>query len=154
MVRTAARTRKILRIVQQTPVSTQAELVRVLRRAGVDVTQATVSRDIQRLGLVKVRVNGTRYRYALPEGVPASAPDAERRLRNVFEEFARSVEVALDLVLVKTTRGGADPVAQAIDDMKWPDVAGTVAGEDTIILVPRRKSMTLGVASRLRKLLR
>ncbi len=64
MVRTARRTRKILQIVQKTPVATQAELVRALRGAGVDVTQATVSRDIKRLGLVKVPVNGTRYRYA------------------------------------------------------------------------------------------
>ncbi len=153
MVRTAARTRKLLQILQRTPVGTQAEVVRALRRVGVDVTQATVSRDIKRLGLVKVPVNGTRYRYALPDAGPALGADAERRLRNAFDEFATAVEVALDLVLVKTHRGGAAPVAQAIDDMRWPDVAGTLAGEDTIILVPRRKSATRNVAERLRKLL-
>ena len=153
MVRTVRRTRKILQIVQKTPVATQAELVRALRGAGVDVTQATVSRDIKRLGLVKVPVNGTRYRYAVPETVPPPGPDAERRLHNAFVEFGKSVEVALDLILVKTTRGGAAPIAQAIDDMRWPDVAGTVAGEDTIILVPRRKSATQGLTARLRELL-
>jgi len=153
VIRTSRRTQKILQIVQQTPVATQAELVRALRRAGVDVTQATVSRDIKRLGLVKVPVNGTRYRYAMPDTMPAPGPDAERRLRNAFEEFAKAVEIALDLILVKTTRGGASPVAQAIDDMRYSDVAGTLAGEDTIIVVPQRKAATRRVAARLSTLL-
>lgn len=153
MVRTARRTRKILEIVLHTPVQTQAELVRALRGVGIRVTQATVSRDIKRLGLVKVPVNGTRYRYAVPEAVPTSVPNAEERLRSVVEEFATAVETALYLVLMKTVPGGAAPVAQAIDDMRWPDVAGTVAGENTILIVPSTKAASRAVADRLRRFL-
>ncbi len=153
MVRTAERTRKILQIVLHSSVRTQAELVRALRGVGITVTQATVSRDIRRLGLVKVPFNSDRYRYALPETVPAPLPDSDQRLRSAFEEFAVSVEAALGLVLVKTTPGGASPVAQAIDNMRWADVAGTVAGENTIIVVPRHKPAGRIVAGRLRKML-
>ncbi len=153
MVRSTERTRKILQIVLRTPVQTQEELVQALRAVGIRVTQATVSRDIKRLGLVKVPVNGGRYRYARPEAVSTPAPNAEERLRSTIDEFATSVETAVHLILVKTLRGGAAPVAQAIDDMRWVDVAGTLAGEDTIIVVPRNKAAARVVAERLRSLL-
>ncbi len=153
MARPSARTHKILQILEQTPVGTQAELVAALRKVGVKVTQATISRDIKRLGLVKVPVNGSRYRYVRPEVSAVTPADAERRLRTALEEFGTGVDVAMELILVKTVRGGAAPVAQAIDDARWPDVAGTIAGEDTILLVPRRRGAVQPVAERLRKLL-
>lgn len=146
------RTRLIRRLIQDRPVRTQGELVRLLRRYGVDVTQATVSRDIKRLGLVKILDDG-RQRYALP-GTPASrGPEAGQHLRAVMAEFAREALVALDLVLVKTVPGGAAPVAQAIDDVRWDDVAGTLAGEDTILVVPRTRGEARRLLSRLRALL-
>src|SRR5207249_2476271 len=77
----------------------------------------------------------------------------QRRLRSVFEEFAVSVERGSDLVLVKTVAGGASPVAEAIDDVRWPDVAGTVAGENTIIVVPRSRSAIRTVLRRLHDVL-
>lgn len=146
------RTALIRRLVEEERVETQDDLVRALRRRGVTVTQATVSRDIKRLGLVKVPSGDGRQRYALPAAAPARPPDLGH-LRAVMGEFAREVLVALDLVLVKTVPGGAPPVAQAIDDMRWPDLAGTLAGEDTILVVPRAGSATRAVASRLRALL-
>ncbi|HXF83505.1 MAG TPA: arginine repressor, partial [bacterium] len=109
-----------------------------------------VSRDIRRLGLVKVPAPGG-GRYALPSGAPP--PTDPQRLRAVMAEFAREVLTALDLVLVKTVPGGAAPVAQAIDDAGWPEVAGTLAGEDTIIVVPRDRRRRGVVARRLRALL-
>lgn len=154
MARTAARTRKILRAIERGPIQTQDELVAALRREGVAVTQATVSRDIKRLGLVKVPARDGGYRYALPAATAAAAPPrAKEHLASVMREFATAVEPALDLVLVKTVPGGASPVAQAIDDARWPEIAGTLAGEDTIIIVPRRKVHQRTVAGQLRELL-
>lgn len=146
------RTARIRRIIEAERIETQDDLVRALRRGGIAVTQATVSRDIKRLGLVKVPVGDGRHRYALPASGPARPPDPAR-LRGVMVEFAREVLVAVDLVLVKTAPGGAPPVAQAIDDMRWPDLAGTVAGEDTIIAVPLTRPARRAVAARLRALL-
>jgi transcriptional regulator of arginine metabolism len=145
------RARRIREIVRTREVRTQADLVAALRGVGIRVTQATVSRDIKRLGLVKVATPDGRYRYALPAEAVA-APGSLDRLRGVCAEFATSVERAMDLILVKTVPGGAPPVAQAIDDMRWPDVAGTVAGEDTILVVPRSRRAVRGVLRRLRAL--
>jgi transcriptional regulator of arginine metabolism len=149
---TARRTRKIREIVGREVVATQAALVAALRRHGVRVTQATVSRDIKRLGLVKVPVGEGRSRYALPGAAPAAPSPSPSHVRSVFAEFVTDVDTAVDLVLVKTEPGGAQPVAQAIDDMRWPDIAGTLAGEDTIIVVPRRRAVVRAVFSRLRQL--
>lgn len=146
------RTRKIRQIVSHGVVETQQDLVAALRHYGIRVTQATVSRDIKRVGLVKVPAGDGRSRYALPGATPASLPDAEQRLRTVVQAYVTEIEMALDLILVKTERGGAAPVAQAIDDARWPGVAGTLAGEDTIIVVPRTRTVGLRVAQRLKKL--
>lgn len=152
MAQTGNRTQLIRAIIRDERIGTQHDLVRALRRRGIDVTQATVSRDIKRMRLAKVPAGDGRYRYALPDTSQPAAPDA-LRFRAVAEEFAREVVVALDLVLVKTVPGGAAPVAQAIDDMRWPDIAGTLAGEDTIIVVPRTRTGTSSVARRLRAML-
>jgi transcriptional regulator of arginine metabolism len=152
MVRTGGdRTRLIRRLIQGGPIRTQDELVRALRRHGIAVTQATVSRDIKRLGLVKVPDNG-HYRYALPGTPVLPGPGAGQHLSGVMEEFAREVLVALDLVLVKTVPGGAAPVAQAIDDVRWVEIAGTLAGEDTILVIPRARTAVRSLAARLEAL--
>jgi transcriptional regulator of arginine metabolism len=154
MATSAARTRTILRLIERIPIQTQDDLVAALRREGIAVTQATVSRDIKRLGLVKVPGRDGAYRYALPDAArTAPAPRAQEHLGSVLREFARSVDPALDLVLVKTVPGGAAPVAQAIDDAQWAEIAGTLAGEDTIIVVPRRRTAQRIIARRLRDLL-
>ncbi|MBI2200783.1 MAG: arginine repressor [Armatimonadetes bacterium] len=152
---TAGRIRKIREIVRREPLATQQDLVRALRREGITVTQGTISRDIKRLGLVKVLDGSGRYRYALPGAVPAGARPLStlQRLHIAFDEFVAGVESALDLILVKTGPGGAPPVAQAIDDMGWPDVAGTIAGEDTILVVPRSRRAGRSVLRRLRDLI-
>jgi transcriptional regulator of arginine metabolism len=152
MAQTGNRTQLIRAIIRDERIGTQHDLVRALRRRGIDVTQATVSRDIKRMRLAKVPAGDGRYRYALPDTSQPAPPDAGR-FRAVAEEFALEVVVAVDLVLVKTVRGGAAPVAQAIDDMRWPDIAGTLAGEDTIIVVPRTRTGTSSVARRLRAML-
>lgn len=152
---TAGRIRKIREIVRSEAVATQQDLVRALHRKGISVTQATVSRDIKRLGLVKVLDGSGRHRYALPGAVASDARplSAAQRLQSVFDEFVTGVETALDLILVKTDPGGAQPVAQAIDDMRWPDVAGTIGGEDTILVVARNRKAAHIVLKRLQDLI-
>jgi len=124
----------ILRLVREQPISTQAQLAEALRAAGYDVVQTTVSRDIHELGLVKVRHASGRLVYA-----PPGAPDVDR-LRAVeaaFRRWALSCEASGNLVLVTTPSGHANALAQAIDEGGHPHVLGTVAGDNTIILVAR-----------------
>jgi transcriptional regulator of arginine metabolism len=148
-----ARDRKILEVVAAEPIHTQADLVRALRRAGLRVSQATVSRDIKRLGLVKAPGPNGRARYLPPDAVPPVPPGAEARLRRAFEEFVVGIDEGAGLVLVKTTTGSAGAVAEAIDEVQWPEVAGTVAGDNTIIVVPRRPAHRAVIRRRLSALL-
>lgn len=131
------RERKILDLITAEPIHTQAQLVRTLRAAGMRVSQATVSRDIKRLGLVKVPTQNGRSRYLSPTEVTGTPTDADRRLVNAFEEYVVGIDEGSGLVLVKTTTGSAATVAEAIDEMRWSEVAGTVAGDNTIVVVPR-----------------
>jgi len=132
-----SRERKILDLIADAPIHTQAQLVRALRAAGLRVSQATVSRDIKRLGLVKVPTQNGRSRYLPPAEVSGAPTDADRRLARAFQEYVVSLDEGSGLVLVKTTSGSAAAVAEAIDEMRWTEVAGTVAGDNTILVVPR-----------------
>jgi transcriptional regulator of arginine metabolism len=132
------RERVILEIVAEESVGTQAELVGALARRGIQVTQATVSRDIRRLGLVKVPTPEGAYRYALPEALEElPGPDAEEALRRTFDEFVRSVEPVRDIVVVHTEMGTANAVAVALDEARITGVAATLAGDDTIFVLTR-----------------
>jgi transcriptional regulator of arginine metabolism len=146
------RDRRLLEIVARQPIATQAQLVAALRRKGIRVTQATVSRDIKRLGLVKVPTGNGAYRYASPQTAQARSGEAEARLRRAFSEYVTGVDEGSGLVLVKTASGSAGAVAEAIDEMAWPEIAGTVAGDNTIIVVPRLPGHRVTVLRRLRAL--
>src|SRR6266700_3313673 len=132
---------QILEIVNSEAVWTQAQLRRKLARRGVHVTQATVSRDIEELGLAK-----TREGYQLPQVRTPSAP-LQPNLVTVLKEFVRDIREAGNLVVVRTHPGTAHTVAVALDGIQWPEVAGTVAGDDTIFVA----TDDARVASRLRK---
>ena len=134
----AERERRIREILGRHPIETQDDLVGRLREAGLAVTQATVSRDIKRLGLVKVPLSGGRSQYVAPER--PSPADVLRRLQHAATEYVLSVDAGEDLVVVHTLTGRANAVAAAIDEMQWPDAVGTVAGDDTILIVPRRRA--------------
>jgi transcriptional regulator of arginine metabolism len=146
----AERERRIREIVEQHPVRTQEELAAALGRRGYTVTQATVSRDIKRLGLVKARAGREGMRYVLPE--QRSPVDVLRRLRYAATEYVLSVDAGEDLVVIHTLTGCANAVAEAIDEMRWPDVVGTVAGDNTILVVPRRRAAREHLLNRLRQL--
>ena len=119
---------QILELVKLEHVATQAELCRKLARRGIRVTQATVSRDIEELGLIK-----TREGYRLPDAPPATAPP-QPTLPIILKEFVREVRMASNVVVVKTHPGNAHTVGVALDSARWPEVVGTVAGDDTIFI--------------------
>jgi transcriptional regulator of arginine metabolism len=133
---------QILEIVSSEPVWTQAELRRKLARRGVHVTQATVSRDIEELGLAK-----TREGYRLPEARMAPSAPPQPALATVLKEFVRDVRDAGNLVIVRTHPGTAHTVGVALDGVPWPEIAGTVAGDDTIFVATHNPR----IAARLRK---
>lgn len=124
----------ILRLVREQPISTQSDLASALRAAGCDVVQTTVSRDITELGLVKVRGPAGRLVYALPG---TAGRDLSRELRAALRRWALSCESSGNLVVIATPSGCASALAQALDEAAHPSVLGTVAGDNTIIVVAR-----------------
>lgn len=135
----AARHARIVELVTTRSVASQTELGRLLAEAGIAVTQATLSRDLEELGAVKVRTSGGQA-YALPpEGQPVggTAQSVDARLAKLLEELLVSVEATGDVVVLRTPPGGAHLLGSALDRAGLPDVAGTVAGDDTVLLVVR-----------------
>lgn len=125
---------KILEIINQKDVETQEELAEELKSAGFDVTQATVSRDIKNLKLIKMQGHNGRYRYAAPKTEKESVAD---KLTNVLSNLIVSVENVDKMVIVKTVAAGAAPVAEGIDGFGIKEIAGTIAGENTIFIMLR-----------------
>jgi len=124
----------ILRLLRNTPIATQTELADALRAAGHDVVQTTISRDIHELGLVKVRGADGRLVYAPPEAADAERADA---VSVALSRWALAFEASGNLVVVTTPYGYASPLAQAVDVARHPRIAGTIAGENTVLLVAR-----------------
>jgi transcriptional regulator of arginine metabolism len=122
----------ILRLVHEQPLSTQAELADALRREGHEVVQTTVSRDIHELGLIKVRHSSGRLVYAFPEESGYS-----EELTDALTRWALTLEPSGNLVVVTTPYGYASALAQAIDVARHPHIVGTIAGENTVLLVSR-----------------
>lgn len=142
----SSRQQAILRIVTEGAVSTQAELVAALREEGHDVVQTTVSRDVQELGLVKVRAPSGRLVYA-----PSGSGDADRlkAIAAAMRRYAVGVEEAGPLVVVTTPSGYASALAQAIDEGRHPGIAGTIAGDNTIFLAPRASTTSAALTREL-----
>ena len=133
------REQAILEITGNEVVHTQSELVEALRDRGIEVTQSTVSRDIKRLGLVKVPTADGEYRYAPPEIMSDTSPAAEEDLREAFEEFLTDVDTGTAIVAISTPPGSANPVAVAIDDAELSGVVATLAGDDTVFILVREE---------------
>lgn len=135
----AARHARIVELVTTRAVTSQTELGRLLAESGVAVTQATLSRDLDELGAVKMRT-AAGPAYALPpEGQPVggTAQAVDARLAKLLEDLVVSVEPTGDVVVLRTPPGGAHLLGSALDRAGLPDVAGTVAGDDTVLLVVR-----------------
>ncbi len=150
-----ARQAKIVELLSSQDVASQTELGRLLAAQGVQVTQATVSRDLEELGAVKVRAtHGVAYAVP-PEGQPrAGSPEAvDARLGRLLEELCISAEATGPLVVLRTPPGGAHLLGAALDRAGLPEVAGTVAGDDTVLLITRTPA-TPGAGSLATRLLR
>jgi transcriptional regulator of arginine metabolism len=128
------RQHRIARLLEEQAISSQAQLVELLAADGVVATQATVSRDLEELGAVKVRIPGGAMAYAIPEHAKEGrVPDDH--LRRVIGEFVVEVSQSANIVVLRTPPGSAHVVASALDRAALADVLGTVAGDDTVILV-------------------
>ncbi len=141
----------ILQLVDRQELSTQAEVVRALRDEGVDAVQATVSRDIAQLGLVKVRADNGRRIYAR-----AGAADRDRisGLSSALRRWGTRIEPTQNLVVVRTPPGHANALALAFDKAALPEVAGCIAGDDTIFLAVREAGSAAELAQLLTDLTR
>lgn len=145
------RLRAIQEIVLEEEVGTQKELAERLRARGFRVTQATVSRDIARLRLVRVPLGGGRHRYALAQmEVPE---DIYQELRRRFKEFVKDVDRGGNILVVKTAEGHASGIALLLDRLKRDDIVGTLAGEDTILVVAREEALAQALEEELGRLL-
>ncbi|MEN3541112.1 arginine repressor [Microbispora sp. ZYX-F-249] len=157
----AARHARIVELLTRHKVRSQPELAKLLAEQGVEVTQATLSRDLDELGALKLRADDGTLVYALPgegggriplyrtgatNGLPEN-PDA--RLRRIAEELLVSAEASANLVILRTPPGAAQFLASAIDHAGWESILGTVAGDDTILVISRDPTGGQGLAESL-----
>ena len=127
---------EILRIIAEQDIETQEQMLESLRACGILATQATISRDIKELHLVKVPTGNGAYRYAVVNGQPRRH-NHTGRLRNIFREGVTSFDAAQNLVVVKTMPGLGSAAGAALDDMEIDGFVGSLAGDDTVIIIMR-----------------
>jgi transcriptional regulator of arginine metabolism len=147
----AQRQHRIAKMLEQQSVTSQTQLVDLLAADGVIATQATVSRDLDDLGAIKVRVPGGETVYAIPE-LPKEQVAPEDHLRRVFGDWVVEVAHSGNLVVLRTPPGSAHVVGSALDRAGLPEVIGTVAGDDTLIVVAAEHDGGADVAKRLAEL--
>ena len=127
------RQRAIRDLVEQRPIRTQQELAAAVRDRGFRATQATISRDVAELGLVKVVRDGTQG-YALPPRLSEGEASGEDRLKALFRDLPVEIRQAGQLLILRTLPGSAHAIAAALDRARWPEVVGSIAGDDTVFV--------------------
>ena len=130
---TKIRLQVLKKIISEQEVSDQIHLLNELRNSGIETTQATISRDLQELNVVKVRTKPGCYRYEILE--KGSESDLRDQLRVVFDNFVDEIKSTNNLIVIKTASGNANSVAVIIDRLGLPEILGTIAGDDTILVV-------------------
>jgi transcriptional regulator of arginine metabolism len=143
----------IREVLASSSITSQDELRRKLRRRGFAVTQATLSRDIHALRLVKGPSG-----YSLPEAAPATAvaveeDDAPPNVDEMLDSFGLRARQAMNQVVVRTVMGGAQPVAASLDRAGWPEIIGTIAGDDTVLVICADQKKALELEARIRTML-
>ena len=146
----ARRHSRILELIHEHDIDTQEELLRYLREDGFEVTQATVSRDIKELRLVKALAPNGRYKYTAATGAPG---DMSSKFYSLFSDSVLEVEAAQNMVVVKCMTGMAQAVCASMDAVHWPNFVGTLAGEDTIFIVCRTTTAALETQDEFRKMI-
>ena len=146
------RQEQILALIQDHDIETQEQLLDELKKSGFQATQATISRDIKQLHLVKEPTGQGRYRYAV--SVQKTKLNFADKLRTIFRESVVSVEAAQNIVVLKTIEGMAQGAAFALDNMGDTDIVGTLAGDDTIFLVFHDTIQALDFCEQVKQMLR
>ncbi|USG63632.1 transcriptional regulator ArgR [Brevibacillus ruminantium] len=141
---------RIRELIGSHEIETQDELVERLRAAGFNVTQATVSRDIKELHLVKVPLPDGRYKYSVPV---EQKFNPLQKLRRMLVDSYVSMDHADHFILLKTLSGHANAVAELIDNLPWEEIMGTISGDNTILIICRSKENSEEVSKRLRDML-
>ena len=141
----------IIDIIEKQDIETQEELADALRQRGIKVTQATVSRDIKELRLLKVLTPMGTYKYATAD--KAENGLSERFIRMLAESLL-SVAASNNLIVVKTLNGSANVAAEALDSLHWPEILGTIAGDNTILLVIRATEDVPSVMGRIQEMMK
>ncbi len=129
----ALRQQWIRRILAEEIIDSQQALRERLATFGITVTQATISRDLREMGVVRVPIGSGRTRYVVPEAMPTRPPPDQ--IHTVLRRFVIDVRGTHNLVLIKTTPSAAPVVADLLDRLEWPELLGTVSGEDTVLAV-------------------
>ena len=145
----AKRQNEIIRLITTGDIETQEDLAAELRNLGFQVTQATVSRDIRELRLIKVASKGGGYKYAKPERHEIAVSE---RLTRILSDSLVNVDFSGNLIVVKTLSGSANVAAEALDTLGWPEILGTIAGDNTIFMVARDPAEAGEVVSRISQL--
>ena len=143
---------EILRIIESVDVETQDQLLAELRSRGVTSTQATISRDIKELHLVKELTGYGVYKYAVSER--KTSLNFAGRLRTIFKEGVTSFDLAQNIVVIKTMPGLASAACAALDGMDIPDMVGSLAGDDTAILIMRTNEAAVAFCDEIHKMLK
>ncbi len=147
----AMRHAMILQLIDSMEIDTQEMLADQLMRRGVRVTQATISRDIKELRLIKVLSENGTYKYAPAERAEKNMSD---RMIRLFSESVLSLTDAENLIVIRTIVAGANVAAEAIDSLEWSEIAGTLAGENTIFVAVKSKDMVPTVMARFRAMMK
>ena len=140
----------IQKLIGEHCVTTQEELLQWLRESGCDVTQATVSRDIKELRLVKSMDSEGRYRYSV---IQSAAPEVSPKFTGIFAGSVISIDTAMNDMVIKCYSGMANAACAALDSMQFPEIVGSLAGDDTIFVITRNEEAALRIARRLRAML-
>lgn len=141
---------KLIEIINKNEIETQESLAEALRNEGYLVTQATVSRDIKDLGLIKVMTPNKTYKYAQPA---STEQKSSGKMLNLFRECVVSIDYAGHLIVIKTVSGGANSAATLVDKLNFPEVMGCVAGDDTILVVIKDQQKIVPIVEKLKSLL-
>ena len=148
----AERQDAILRAIEENHIDTQEQLAEALRQAGMQVTQATISRDIRELGLSKIALGNGNSRYATL--VRTDDVEKNERLGRNFAESVLSVAQADNLIIIKTLSGSGSAAAELIDSLPWPEIVGTLAGDNTIFVAVQSREKVHAVIQRFQEMLR
>ncbi|KAJ51470.1 transcriptional regulator of arginine metabolism [Clostridium tetanomorphum] len=141
---------KILELITSRDIETQEELAEELRKSGMNVTQATVSRDIKELKLIKVLSSNGKYKYST---ISHTENYLSNKLVNIFSQSVVTVENVSNFVVIKTLSGSASAAAEAIDSLNFEGIAGSLAGDNTIFVMTRTNEQAIEITQRMKKMI-